>query len=143
MNETNQREIERIFASAPFVAQLGLQLVSIAPGECRSALPLQERHLQQDGYVHAGVQATVADHTAGAAAATLITGGQSVLTVEFKINLLRAARGQQLTCVAKVLKPGKTLSVVESEVYCHSEGQARLVSKACVTLAVIGERGTM
>jgi uncharacterized protein (TIGR00369 family) len=137
MTETNQREVERIFGCAPFIAGLGLQLVSIAPGECHSSLLLGERHLQQDGYVHAGVQATVADHTAGAAAASLIGGGQRVLTVEFKINLLRTAQGRMLTCAAKVLKPGRTLIVVESELSCASEGASRLVAKASVTLAVV------
>lgn len=137
MIENNQHEIERIFSCAPFIADLGLQLVSIAPGECRSSLVLGARHLQQDGYVHAGVQATVADHTAGAAAATLIGASHRVLTAEFKINLLRAAKGSILTCIAKVLKPGKTLTVVESEVYCADASDARLVAKATVTIAVV------
>ncbi len=57
--------------------------------------------------VHAGVQATIADHTAGGAATTLIDKGQFVLTVEFKINLLRVTRGDSLLCRAQVLKPEK------------------------------------
>jgi uncharacterized protein (TIGR00369 family) len=98
------------------------------------------RHLQQDGFVHAGVQATIADHTAGAAAATLAASGHYVLTAEFKISLLRAAKGSHLTCVAKVLKAGNSLTVVESEVFCGTPGDTRLVSKATVTLAVVGPR---
>jgi len=138
--DPNQKEIERIFGATAFITDLGLRLEGVAAGECRSSLVLTPRHLQQDGYVHAGVQATAADHTAGAAAATLIAPGQSVLTVEFKINLLRAARGSELTCIARVLKPGRTLSVVESEVFCGPPGQARLVAKATVTLAVVSPR---
>ncbi len=137
----NTREIERVFHSAPFIRQLGLQLDSISEAECRTSLILTEHHLQQDGFVHAGVQASVADHTAGAAAASLVPEGQSVLSVEFKINLLRAAQGNQLRCIAKVLKAGNTLTVVESEVYCGSADDLRLVSKATVTLAVVRIRG--
>lgn len=74
----NTKEIERIFHSAPFIQQLGLQLDLVSEGECRSSLKLTEHHLQQDGFVHAGVQASVADHTAGAAAASLVPEGQSV-----------------------------------------------------------------
>jgi len=140
MSDINKSEIERIFLSAPFIADLGVRLESVAPGECRTSLVLVERHLQQDGYVHAGVQATVADHTAGAAAATLVGPGQYVLTAEFKINLLRSAKGSHLTCVAKVLKAGSSLTVVESEVFCGTADEPRLVSKATVTLAVVNPR---
>ncbi len=137
---SNSEEIRRIFAAAPFIRDLGLQLVAHGDGRCETRLALAERHLQQDGVVHAGVQATVADHTAGSAAATLIGGGQMVLTVEFKINLLRGARGDSLLCKAAVLKPGSRLSVVESEVYCERPGKAELVSKALVSLAIVDKR---
>ena len=92
----NADEVNRIFRSAPFIADLGLQLDSLEPGACTSVLLLEQRHLQEDGFVHAGVQATMADHTAGAAAATLLSPAQIVLTAEFKINLLRAAKGERL-----------------------------------------------
>ncbi|MDX1801928.1 MAG: PaaI family thioesterase [Marinobacter sp.] len=140
MAEVNEQEVERILRAAPFIRDLGLQLESASPGECRTYLTLAERHLQQDGYVHAGVQATVADHTAGAAAASVAGAGQSVLTAEFKLNLLRSARGTVLRCVARVLKAGATLTVVESEVFCGTGDESRLVSKATVTLAIVTRR---
>jgi uncharacterized protein (TIGR00369 family) len=135
-------EVRRIFEQAPFIAELGIELESLGQGECTTVLIIQPRHLQQDGYVHAGVQATVADHTAGAAAATLIHEGQMVLTAEFRISLLRAARGERLRCTARVLKPGRLLTVVESEVFCIAADVAQLVSKASVTLAVVDGRGS-
>jgi uncharacterized protein (TIGR00369 family) len=131
------QKASEIFRSAPFVAALGIELESIASGECVATLDLENRHLQQDGFVHAGVQATIADHTAGTAAATLMADGQIVLSVEFKINLLRAARGQKLLCRAKVLKPGRRFSVVESEVTCIDGDGARLVSKMTATMAYV------
>jgi uncharacterized protein (TIGR00369 family) len=103
-------------------------------------LLLQPRHLQQDGYVHAGVQATMADHTAGAAAATLLEGGQMVLTAEFKINLLRPAEGDRLICRSTVLKQGKQLTVVESEIFSVKLETECLVSKATATIAVVTPR---
>jgi uncharacterized protein (TIGR00369 family) len=133
-------EVKRIFATAPFITDIGIRLESAGSGECTTVLPLERRHLQQDGYVHAGVQATIADHTAGAAAASLVKDGQSVLSAEFKINLLRAAKGERLICRAKVLKAGAQLTVVESEVFCVASGEERLVSKATVTLAVVAAR---
>ena len=137
LTDCRVEEIDRVFRRAPFIRQLGPRLVRVSAGHCESSLDLTEPHLQQDGYVHAGVQATLADHTAGTAAATLIRSGQIVLTAEFKISLLRAARGDRLRCQARVLKPGTRLIFAESEIYCESSGDARLVAKASVTLAVL------
>ncbi len=134
---THPAEIERIFYDAPLIRELGLELVTYGEGRCETRMDLRDMHQQQDGLVHAGVQATIADHTAGMAAATLIDADQMVLTVEFKINLLRAARGQRLLCKASVLKPGRRLSVVESEVYCEESATQKLVSKASLTIAVL------
>jgi uncharacterized protein (TIGR00369 family) len=135
--EPISEEVRRIFDQAPFVADLGIVLERIAPGECETSLRLERRHLQQDGFAHAGVQATLADHTAGAAAATLIGPSEFVLTVEFKINLLRPAHGERLRCRATVLKPGSRIDVVESEVWTEDGGESKLVAKAMVTLAVL------
>lgn len=141
MSEINRAEVERLFTAAPFIRELGLELMEVAPGECRSRLLLAERHLQQDGFVHAGVQGAMADHTAGAAAASLVRPGQQILGAEYKINLLRAARGEELHCVARVIKAGRTLTVAEAENWCVSGGEKKLVSKAIVTLAVVGDAG--
>ncbi len=127
--------VQQGFAQAAFPRELGIAFVDCGPGWCESSLQLEPRHLQQDRYVHAGVQATMADHTAGAAAATVLPAAGTVLTVEFKINLLRPGQGESLTCRAQVLKAGRNLSVVESEVYANSQNERALVSKATVTIA--------
>ena len=81
----------------------------------------------------------MADHSAGGAAGTLLKKGQLVLTVEFKINLLRPARGDYLRCSAEVLKPGRTLTIAESEVYAVTGDESKMVAKATVTLANLDE----
>ena len=129
----NPQEIQRLFSTAHFIQHIGMKLVEVGEGWCETEIEVGEHHQQQDGFIHAGVQATMADHTAGSAASTLLQPGQYVLTVDFKINLLRPAKGHRLRCKAQVLKAGKTLSVVESEVFSD-----KLVSKASVTLAVLG-----
>ena len=134
---TSFDEARRIFKAAPFITSLGCQLDKLESGVCHSHIVLGEMHQQQDGFVHAGVQASLADHTAGTAAVTLIEEGQRVLTAEFKINLLRAAKGAALVCHSTILKPGRMLIIAESEVYARQADNALvLVSKATVTLAV-------
>ena len=139
-NPNYAEKVREILERAPFVQKLGIQAVQIEPGRLRTQLDVQPWHLQQNGFVHAGVLTTLADHSAGAAAGTLVDASQGVLSIELKINFLRAAKGSRLSCVSTVLKPGKTLSVAESEVYVPREsGGELLVAKATVTLAVVAD----
>ena len=140
MEQAVLEEIQRIFRAARFISDLGIELESVGDGECETSLEIKDRHQQQDGFVHAGVHATIADHTAGVAAATLIRENKMVLSVEFKINLLRAAKGDRLVCRAEVLKPGRQFSVVESEVFCVEDGEERLVSKMTATMAYVAAK---
>ncbi len=129
--------VTAIFSKAHFVNQLGVKLQDHGEGWCETALEVRVDHAQQNGFVHAGVLATIADHTAGAAAATMLNDDQWLLSAEFKINLLRAADGDALRCRATVLKHGRMLSVVESEVFSRSAGVEKLVAKATVTIAIL------
>lgn len=129
--------VRDIFARATFVTEMGVRMGECGPGWCESTLDLEPRHLQQDDFVHAGVLATIADHTAGAAAGTMIAADRIVLTVEFKINLLRPAMGESLRCRANLLKCGRRLIIAESSVYALAKGKEKLVAKAMVTLAPV------
>ena len=130
---TDHDRIHSLFAVTPFMQDLGVKVASISEGVCETTLDVQPRHLQQNGFVHAGVGAAMADHTSGAAAVTLAGEGHGVLTTEYSVHFLRPAKGTRLRCVAKVLKPGKRLSVVEAEVFCDDV----LVSKMTATMAIV------
>ena len=134
------KALQQGFRDAPFIAHLGLELEALGPGWCEARLEVQPWHLQQTGVVHAGVLAALADHCAGAAATTLLAPGEFVVTAEYKINLLRGARGQRLHCRAEVLKPGQSLSVVEASVFAEREGKRELVAKLNATMAVVRPR---
>lgn len=134
----NYREaVERGFGDAAFVADIGITLADYGPGWCISTLNLAPRHLQQTGIVHAGVQTTMADHTAGCAAMSMTPSHELILTVEFKVNLLRAGIGESLWCRAQVLKPGRKFHVVEAEVYAFAGDKKTLISKLTATMAVL------
>ena len=129
--------VQAIFASAPFITDLGIALDAVEPGRCSSSLAVAGRHRQQDGFVHAGVVATMADHTAGACAGSLKGPDEIVLTSSFIIHLLRPAVGERLVCRATVLRAGRTQTVVESEVLAIGDGGEKLVAKATVSLALV------
>ena len=129
--------LRRLFRSAPFMVDLGVEPVALADGRLRTRLELQPRHLQHTGVVHAGVMAAMADHTMGAVAQTQAPEGLWVLTAEFKTSLLRGARGTALECEAWVVKAGRQLSFTEAEVYVvTADGQRSLVVKVGGTMAL-------
>ncbi|HEU5319722.1 MAG TPA: PaaI family thioesterase [Methylomirabilota bacterium] len=129
-----------IFRDARFVVDVGIEPVEIAVGRVESRLVVQPRHLQHDRIIHAGVQGTMADHTSGAAAYTVIGEDQIVLTVNFLLNLLQAAIGDELRCRARVLKAGRRMVVSESEVFTRAGDRETLVAKATVTLATLDKQ---
>jgi len=137
-NPNYKERIAEIFGDAAFIQHLGIALADCGPGWCETRLPLRAEHKQQNGYVHAGVMGTMADHTAGAAAATLMAADEIVLTVEYKLHLLRPAQGRELFCRAEVLRPGRSISVVESEVFAaDGNGGKILVAKLIATMNLL------
>lgn len=132
--------LREFFGLSPFMVDLGVEPVSVDGGCLTTVLPLAPRHLQHTGVVHAGVLATLADHSMGAAAQILAPPGHWVLTAELKTSLLRAARGQRLVCEAVVVKHGRQISFTEADVWAEHDGQRTLVARASATMAVAARR---
>ncbi len=120
-----------------FPAFCGFEVEHVSHGQFQSRLKIRPDHRQQDGFVHAGVIATMADHTAGYAAYTTVSEEFRILTIEFKINYFRPATGEAIVCRSKVISNGRKIIVSESEVFGENGGKEKLVSKAMVTLAVV------
>ncbi|CAB5079492.1 Thioesterase [Olavius algarvensis associated proteobacterium Delta 3] len=120
-----------------FIAYCGFRAKKIRPGFFESEVRLEEHHRQQDGFVHAGVMAAMADHTAGYAAYTTVDDSLRILSVEFKINMLKPAYGRVLRCRGRVLRGGHRIIVVEFEVYDVRDAGEALVAKAMVTLMAV------
>lgn len=125
--------------SRGFIKEVGFKAIHMERGYLESRLKIQNRHRQQDNYVHAGVIATMADHTAGYAAFSLVPEDYRILTIEFKINFLEPAYGHALVCRSKILREGGQILVGESEVFDQRKDGERLIAKAMVTLRSIHE----
>jgi len=123
--------------SRGFIADCGFKAVNYKSGYLESRLRVLHRHRQQDNYIHAGVIATMADHTAGYAAFSLVPEDHRILTIEFKINFLEAAYGRALLCRSRILREGGQILVGESEVFDQRGSKEALVAKAMVTLRSI------
>ena len=125
-----------IFASAPFMVDLGVVPTAVGEGTVSTELRVERRHTQHTGVVHAAVMAAMADHSMGAAAQTLAPEGCWILTAELKTSLLRPARCERLVCEAHVLKPGRLITFTEASVWAISGNERTLVMKASATMAV-------
>jgi len=126
-----------------FIADVGFEVVDCQRGYLESRLKVMERHRQQDNYVHAGVMATMADHTAGYAAFSLVPEEFRILTIEFKINFLEPAWGDALICRSRILREGGQILVGESEIFDQRSDGEVLVAKAIVTLKAVHQSRIM
>lgn len=118
------------FARQRVMQYLGADLAEVRPGYCRIHLPFRPELTQQHGYIHAGVVGTIADSAGGYAGYTLMPADSSVLTVEYKLNLLAPARGERLVAEGHVIRAGRTLVVCRAEVSAQ-HGETRAL---CATL---------
>jgi len=123
--------------SRGFIKHCRFEAEDVRRGFFQSKVKIEDEHRQQDGFIHAGVMATMADHTAGYAAFTTVGEEFQILTIEFKVNFLKPAYGEALVCRSRVIRGGNTIIVSESEVFDIREGQEILAAKAMVTLMAV------
>lgn len=135
-----QARIQASFARQGLMRHLGARIAHIAPGRVHIELLSRPEVTQQNGYVHAGATSAIADSAGGYAAFTLFPENTSVLTVEYKINLLSPAVGDHIEAVGTVLKPGRTLTVCRLEVFGVKHGQKSLVATGQQTLICVNAR---
>lgn len=110
-----EQRVRASFARQAAMATLGATLVRIAPGEVVLDLPFQAALTQQHGFLHAGIVTSVMDSACGYAALTLMERGAAVLSVEFKVNLLAPSRGTRFRATGRVVRAGRTVTVVSGE----------------------------
>lgn len=118
-----EEQVKELFNSMKFMEFLGIELHSFGPGWAELRVPYQAGVTQQHGYFNGGLSATLADNASGCAASSLAPEGHDTMTVEFKINFVRPAKGDVLIARARVIKPGRMLAVIESKVYALRDGE--------------------
>lgn len=121
-------------ASQGFLNLIGARLTHVAPGEAEFTIDFRDDLTQQHGFVHGGVITTIADVACGYAAYTLMPEGSEVLSVEFKVNLLRPAVGSSFRARARVLKPGATLTIVQADVFATMPDGEKQVAVMLATI---------
>jgi len=140
LNPSFAEDVARSFTQQPIMNLIGARLSLVEPGVVEITLPYRADLTQQHGYLHAGIITTVADSACGYAAFTLMPAGSNVLSVEFKVNLLRPAQGKEFVARAEVIKPGRTLSVVRADVFTIRDDERELVATMQGTMICVGKK---
>ena len=138
-----ERYAERVrdsFDRQGAMALIGAHLVDVAPGYCAIALVPRAEVAQQHGYVHAGILSALVDTAGGYAGYTLFPEDSSVLTVEYKLNLLAPAEGERIVAEGFVVRPGRTLAITRGEIHAERGGNRTLVAIMQQTLMVMHGR---
>jgi len=130
-------KVRASFARQPVMAFIGAQLATVAAGEVDIQLPYRKYLTQQNGFLHAGITATIVDSACGYAAFTLMPEGSDVLTAEFKINLLSPALGDYFLATGRILKAGKTLTVAHGDVFAVRQDEKKLIATMLATIVSV------
>jgi uncharacterized protein (TIGR00369 family) len=135
--------VRESFSRQGLMALFGAEMTRIEAGYCEIRLVARPELTQQHGYVHAGVTAAIADSACGYAALSLMPEDASVLTVEYKINLLAPADGKILLARGTVIRNGRTLKVARGEVFCGATGSETLCAEMLNTVMTLHGRADL
>ena len=139
--DPNFRErVRASFARQQVMATLAIEMAYLEPGEVHLAMPPNPAYTQQHGFMHAGIITTALDSACGYAAFSLMPADAAVLTVEFKTNLLAPARGERFIFRAKVIRPGRTLTICDARALALEGSKEKLVATMTGTLMAITGR---
>lgn len=128
------------FARQQVMATLGATLTRVDAGEVEITLPYRPDLTQQHGFLHAGIVTTIADSACGYAALSLMAPAAAVLTVEYKVNLLAPAQGERFVARARVLRPGRALTVCEADVVALNGDAEKPVARMLATMMALLDR---
>jgi len=136
-----ERRVRASYARQAAMATLGATISQVAPGHVVIDLPFRPALTQQHGFLHAGIVTTVLDSACGYAAMSLMDREAAVLSVEFKVNLLAPARGDLFRASGRVVRAGRTLTVVAGELrVVEAAGEGALVAMMTGTMMAVRDR---
>jgi uncharacterized protein (TIGR00369 family) len=136
-----EQRVRDSFARQPAMATLVASLQAVEPGRVVVVMAHRDALTQQHGFIHAGMLSTALDSACGYAAFSLMPADAAVLTIEFKVNLLAPARGPHFRFEGQVIKPGRTISVVDGRAFEHAAGGAGEKLVATMTATVMTVQG--
>jgi uncharacterized protein (TIGR00369 family) len=144
LNSDFEDRVRASFVRQQAMVTIGAELTSVTPGIVEIEMPFSQALTQQHGFLHAGVISAALDSACGCAAFSLMPENASVLTIEFKVNLLAPGKGERFLFRGSVTKPGRTIVVADGQAYAFAgDGEARLIATMTGTMMTIVGRDGM
>jgi uncharacterized protein (TIGR00369 family) len=135
------QQVRASFARQHAMRLIRASLEVVEHGRTEIHLPHWEGVEQQHGFIHGGVVGMIADSAAGYAAMSVVPAGASVLTVEYKLNLIAPADGERLVARGAVVRAGRTLVVTRADVFAIRDGQETQCALMQQTIMVMHGKG--
>jgi uncharacterized protein (TIGR00369 family) len=135
--EEFEQRVRESFRRQAFMSTLGAEIVIGEPGRVEIRFPFHASLTQQNDFVHAGAITSILDSACGYAALSVAADGHDVLSVEFKVNLLAPAVGDQFSARAQVKRAGKTLIVCAADAFASTNGEEKLVATMLATIMAV------
>ena len=132
-----EQRVRRSFGEQRVMSAIGASLGDVEPGAVDIVLPFRDDLTQQDGFLHAGIVATIADSACGYAAYSLMPASARVLSIEFKLNLLAPAVGERLIARGRVIRAGKTITVCRADVAAMIDRKEKLIATMTGTMMMV------
>lgn len=136
-----EARITSSFARQGLMTTMGAAIHPIAPGIVEIAVTPSPAVSQQHGFVHGGAVSAIADTAAGYAAVSLMPPGTAALTTEFKINFMAPASSERIVARGEVVKAGRTLTVVQTNVFAETGGTRKLIALLVATIMTLEAKG--
>ncbi len=140
MSTTLFDRINASFQRQGMMQHLGVRIVRVGQGEVEFALPISDKVTQQQGTFHGGALGSLADISCGYAALTVAPVDMEVATVEYKINFVAAASGDEVVCIGKVQKAGRTLTIASAELFDVKDGVRKLCGLMQATMICVTKK---
>jgi uncharacterized protein (TIGR00369 family) len=135
-----RERVQQSFGRQGAMTMLGAELTRVEPAMVEIELPFDPKLTQQHGLLHAGVISAALDAACTYAAYTTIAPDVSLLTIEFKVNLMSPGRGERFLFRGEITKPGSTIIVADGRAYAISDGPAKLIASMTGTMMAIRGR---
>lgn len=140
-NADFEDRVRASFARQAAMATIGAELTRVTPGIVEIEMPFAQTLTQQHGFLHAGVISAALDSACGCAAFSLMPENATVLTIEFKVNLLAPGKGERFLFRGSVTKPGRTIVVADGQAYAFAaDGEAKLIATMTGTMMTVSGR---
>ncbi|MBB6179618.1 PaaI family thioesterase [Pseudorhizobium flavum] len=142
MDDTDdfRERIRQSFGRQPAMETIGATLTRIEQAMVEIELPFDPKLTQQHGLLHGGIISTALDTACTYAAFSVIPVDASLLTIEFKVNLMSPGRGERFLFHGEITKPGSTIIVADGRAYAISDGPAKLIASMTATMMVVRGR---